>query len=67
MTRRTFYVYKAFDRDNAVAIIASNVGQERMVSEVKRLHALHGHITIRNALGGLVSEVRHGKINSFCQ
>ena len=65
--RRTYYIYKAFDRDNAVAIIANNVSKERMVSEVKRLHALHGHITIRNCLGGLISEMRDGKINSFME
>lgn len=61
----TYYVYKGFDRDNALAIIAPNVGKDRMVSEVKRLHEVHGHITIRNSLGGLVSEMRDGKILPF--
>jgi hypothetical protein len=65
--RRTYYIYKGFDREDAVSIIAPNVGKERMVSEVKRLHALHGHITIRNCLGGLVSEMRDGKIYSFME
>lgn len=61
----TYYIYKGFDRDNALAIIAPNVGKDRMVSEVKRLHALHGHITIRNSLGGLMSEMRDGKITPY--
>jgi len=61
----TYYIYKGFDRDEALAIIAPNVGKERMVSEVKRLHGLHGHITIRNCLGGLVSEMRDGNIVSY--
>ena len=61
----TYYIYKGFDRETAVAIIAPNVGKERMVSEVKRLHDLHGHITIRNSLGGLISEMRDGKILSY--
>ena len=61
----TYYIYKGFDRDNALAIISPNVGKDRMVSEVKRLHALHGHITIRNSLGGLMSEMRDGKITSY--
>ena len=65
--RRTYYIYKGFDREDAVAIIANNVSKERMVSEVKRLHALHGHITIRNCLGGLISEMRDGKIYSFME
>ena len=64
---KTYYVYKGFAPTDkpALAIIAPNVGKERMVSEVKRLHELHGHITIRNSLGGLVSEMRDGKIISF--
>ena len=61
----TYYIYKGFDRDNALAIISPNVGKDRMVAEVKRLHALHGHITIRNSLGGLKSEMRDGKITSY--
>lgn len=61
----TYYIYKGFDRETAVAIIAPNVGKERMVFEVKRLHELHGHITIRNSLGGLISEMRDGKILSY--
>ena len=63
----TFYVYKGFGRTDepAIAIISPNVGKERMVSEVKRLHEIHGHITIRNSLGGLVSEMRDGKIIPF--
>ena len=62
---QTYYIYKSFDRSEPLAIIAPNVGKERMVSEVKRLHDQHGHITIRNALGGLVSEMRDGKITSY--
>ena len=61
----TYYIFKGFDRDEALAIISPNVGKERMVSEVKRLHEMHGHITIRNSLGGLVSEMREGKIIPF--
>ena len=61
----TYYIYKGFDRDEALAILAPNVGKERMVKEVKRLHELHGHITIRNCLGGLVSEMRDGSIVSY--
>ena len=63
----TYYIYKGFDREDkpALAIIAPNVGKERMVNEVKRLHELHGHITIRNCLGGLLSEMRDGKIISY--
>jgi len=64
---KTYYVYKGFAPTDkpALAIIAPNVGKERMVKEVKRLHELHGHITIRNGLGGLVSEMRDGKIIPF--
>ena len=62
---RTYYIYKSFDHKEPLAIIASNVSKERMVNEVKRLHENHGHITIRNALGGLVSEMRDGKITSY--
>ncbi len=64
---KTYYVYKGFAPTDkpALAIIAPNVGKERMVKEVKRLHELHGHITIRNSLGGLVSEMRDGKIIPF--
>ena len=61
----TYYIYKGFDRDEALAILAPNVGNERMVKEVKRLHELHGNITIRNCLGGLVSEMRDGSIVSY--
>ena len=63
----TYYIYKGFGRTDkpALAIISPNVGKERMVSEVKRLHEIHGHITIRNSLGGLVSEMREGKIIPF--
>ena len=61
----TYYIFKGFDRDETLAIISPNVGRERMVSEVKRLHEMHGHITIRNSLGGLVSEMRDGKIIPF--
>ncbi|QSL99416.1 hypothetical protein CRP9_gp01 [Roseobacter phage CRP-9] len=64
---KTYYVYKGFAPTDkpALAIIAPNVSKERMVNEVKRLHELHGHITIRNSLGGLVSEMRNGKIIPF--
>ncbi len=64
---KTYYVYKGFapTDKSAIAIIAPNVSKERMVNEVKRLHELHGHITIRNSLGGLVSEMRDGKIIPF--
>lgn len=61
----TYYIFKGFDRDETLSIISPNVGKERMVSEVKRLHEQHGHITIRNSLGGLVSEMREGKIIPF--
>ena len=61
----TYYIYKGFDRVTTLAIISPNVGKDRMVSEVKRLHDLHGHITIRNSLGGLISEMRDGKILSY--
>ena len=61
----TYYIYKGFDRDSALAIISPNVGKDRMVAEAKRLHALHGHITIRNSLGGLISEMRDGQITSY--
>jgi hypothetical protein len=64
--RRTYYIYKGFDRQNPLAIIAPNVNKERHAAEVKRLAKENGHITIRNCLGGLVSEVREdGKIISF--
>jgi len=64
--RRTYYIYKGYDRENALAIIAPNVNKERHVAELKRLAKENGHITIRNCLGGLVSEIREdGKINSF--
>ena len=62
---RTYYIYKSFDHNEPLAIIASNVSKERMVNEVKRLHEQHGHITIRNALGGLISEMCDGKITSY--
>lgn len=62
---RTYYIYKSFEHNEPLAIIASNVSKDRMVNEVKRLHEQHGHITIRNALGGLVSEMRDGKITSY--
>ena len=64
--RRTYYIYKGYDRDNAIAIITPNVNRERHVAELKRLAKENGHITIRNSLGGLVSEITDdGKINSF--
>jgi hypothetical protein len=64
--QRTFYIYRGFDRQNPLAIITPNVNKERYVTEVKRLAKENGHITIRNSLGGLVSEVREdGKIISF--
>jgi hypothetical protein len=64
--RRTYYIYKGFDRQNPIAIIAPNVNKERHVAEIKRLAKENGHITIRNSLGGLMSEVREdGKIVSF--
>jgi len=66
MNRRTFYIYKGYDQTKTLAIIAPNVGKERYVAEVKRLNAKHGHITIRNCLGGLISEItEEGNINSF--
>ena len=52
--RRTYYIYKGFDMQNPIAIIAPNVNKERHVAEVKRLAKENGHITIRNCLGGLV-------------
>ena len=63
----TYYIYKGFAPTDkpALAIISPNVGKARMVEEVKRLHEQHGHITIRNCLGGLVSEMREGKIISY--
>ena len=61
----TYYIYKGYDRDETLAIVSPNVGKARMVEEVKRLHEQHGHITIRNALGGLVSEMRDGQIISY--
>jgi len=64
--KRTFYIYKGYDQKNPLAIIAPNVASNRYVQEVKHLNAKHGHITIRNCLGGLVSEMTEGgKINSF--
>tara|TARA_R100000951_G_C2552470_1_gene152919 strand:- start:297 stop:500 length:204 start_codon:yes stop_codon:yes gene_type:complete len=64
--RRTYYIYKGYDRENALAIIAPNVNREQHVAELKRLAKENGHITIRNCLGGLVSEItEEGKINSF--
>lgn len=65
MLTMTFYVYKGFDHDEPLAILSPNVSKERMVKEVKRLHKKHGHITIRNSLGGLVSEMRNGEIISY--
>jgi len=63
---RTYYVHKGYDRKNALAIICPNVGKERAVAEMKRLNAKHGHITIRNCLGGLISEITEdGNINSL--
>jgi len=65
---RTYYIYKGYDRENAIAIIAPNVSiaKRRYVAELKRLAKENGHITIRNCLGGLVSEItEEGKINSF--
>ena len=61
----TYYIFKGFDRDETLAIVSPNVGKARMVEEVKRLHEQHGHITIRNCLGGLVSEMRDGQIISY--
>lgn len=61
----TYYIFKGFDRDETLAIVSPNVGKARMVEEVKRLHEQHGHITIRNSLGGLVSEMRDGRIISY--
>ena len=64
--RRTYYIYKGYDQSNAIAIIAPNVNREQHVAELKRLAKENGHITIRNCLGGLVSEITDdGKINSF--
>ena len=64
--KRTYYIYKGYDQTKTLAIIAPNVGKERYVAEVKHLNAKHGHITIRNCLGGLVSEITEdGNINSF--
>ena len=66
MTRRTYYIYNGYDQTEAIAIIAPNVSKERYILEVKNLNAKYGHITIRNCLGGLVSEItEEGKINSF--
>lgn len=66
MNRRTFYIYKGYDQTKTIAIICPNVGKERAVAEMKRLNKKHGHITVRNCLGGLISEVLdNGKINSF--
>ena len=54
--RRTYYIYKGYDRDNAIAIITPNVNRERHVAELKRLAKERG----------LVSEITDdGKINSF--
>ena len=64
--RRTYYIYKGYDATKPLAIIAPNVGRQRYVDEVKALNKKHGHITIRNCLGGLISEItENGKINSF--
>tara|TARA_R110002012_G_scaffold61065_2_gene160030 strand:- start:806 stop:1021 length:216 start_codon:yes stop_codon:yes gene_type:complete len=68
MNRRTYYIYKGYDQTKTLAIIAPNVASDRCVQEVKHLNAKHGHITIRNCLGGLVSEMTEGgKINSFLE
>ena len=62
----TYYIYKGYDQTKALAITAPNVDKERYVSEVKQLNQKHGHITIRNCLGGLISEITEdGNINSF--
>ena len=63
----TYYIYKGFGSTDkpALAVISPNVSKERMVLEVKRLHDIHGHITIRNSLGGLVSQMLDGKIIPF--
>jgi hypothetical protein len=64
--RRTYYIYKGYDRQKAIAIITPNVNKERHVAELKRLAKENGHITIRNCLGGLVSQITEdGKIHSF--
>ena len=66
MNRRTFYIYKGYDQTKTIAIICPNVGKERAVAEMKRLNKINGHITIRNCLGGLISEITEdGIINSF--
>tara|TARA_B100000035_G_C20730210_1_gene435170 strand:- start:369 stop:572 length:204 start_codon:yes stop_codon:yes gene_type:complete len=63
---RTYYIYKGYDRIKPLAIIAPNVNSKRYVDEIKALNEKHGHITIRNCLGGLISEItENGKINSF--
>jgi len=68
MNRRTYYIYKGYDQTKTLAIIAPNVASDRYLQEVKHLNAKHGHITIRNCLGGLVSEMTEGgKINSFLE
>jgi len=68
MNRRTYYIYKGYDQTKTLAIIAPNVASDRYLQEVRHLNAKHGHITIRNCLGGLVSEMTEGgKINSFLE
>ena len=68
MNRRTYYIYKGYDQTNTLAIIAPNVGHDRFVEEVKRLNKEHGHVTVRNCLGGLISEITEdGSINSFIE
>jgi len=63
---KTYYIYKGYDRTKPLAIIAPNVNSKRYVDELKTLNAEHGHITIRDCLGGLISEItENGKINSF--
>ena len=66
MNRRTYYIYKGYDQTKTIAIICPNVGKENAVAEMKRLNKIHGHIAIRNCLGGLISEITEdGIINSF--
>ena len=66
MNRRTYYIYKGYDQTKTIAIICPNVGKENAVAEMKRLNKIHGHIAIRNCLGGLISEITEdGTINSF--
>ena len=60
---KTIYIYKGWDRDNALAIIGNNVAKEKVVAEVKRLAQEHGELTVRNSLGGLNAVVTpEGKI-----